>query len=363
MAALAGRILTKDGPVCGRITIENGRIADISASAANDGPLIVPGFIDLHCHGGDGDDIMDGGLAARRIARFHAQSGTTAMLATTMTAEPTAIKKALLGVAEAMADPAVDGSDILGVHLEGPFISPEMLGAQPPQARKVDRAFLEDLLSCAPVKVITFAPEADEADILLAVARERGIRAQLGHSPCRYETAERAFRHGASGATHLFNAMSALHHRAPGLVGAALAHAGNAEIIPDLMHVHPGAIRVALRAIPGVYAVTDASRATGAPDGIYPFGEITAQKCGNGLRLADGTLAGSCLTMLQAFRNFIEVGLEPAEAARRCATVAADYLGLTDRGRIARDAVADLVVLSSDLTLEDVLIRGKSANG
>ncbi|MBB4124672.1 N-acetylglucosamine-6-phosphate deacetylase [Martelella radicis] len=254
-------------------------------------------------------------------------------------------------------------AEILGVHLEGPFISPDMLGTQPPQARKVDRAFLEELLSMAPVRVITFAPEADEADLLLNMARENGIRAQLGHSPCRYEVAERVFRRGASGATHLFNAMSPLHHRAPGLAGAALAHARNAEIIPDLMHVHPGAIHVALRAVPGLYAVTDASRATGAPDGTYPFGEVTAHKCGNGLRLPDGTLAGSCLTMLQAFRNFVEIGLEPAEAVRRCSTIAADYLGLQDRGRIRKGAIADLVVLSPELTLKDVILRGKSING
>lgn len=360
MTDLAGRILTESGPIFGRITVENGRITDIRTTVGNDGPLIVPGFIDLHCHGGNGDDIMDGGLAAQRIAGFHAQSGTTAMLATTMTAEPETLRKALLAVAEVMADPGLDSATILGVHLEGPFISAEMLGAQPPQTRKVDRAFLDDLMSCAPIKVVTFAPEADEAEILLAIARERGIRAQLGHSPCQYETAERAFRHGASGATHLFNAMSALHHRAPGLAGAALAHADSAEIIPDLMHVHPGAMRVALRAIPGLYAVTDASRATGAPDGTYPFGEVTAHKCGNGLRLADGTLAGSCLTMLQAFQNFIEIGLEPSEAARRCSTVAADYLGLRERGRIAKNAMADFVVLAPDLTLEDVWIRGKS---
>jgi N-acetylglucosamine-6-phosphate deacetylase len=157
--------------------------------------------------------------------------------------------------------------------------------------------------------------------------------------------------------------MSGLHHRAPGLVGAALAHADHAELIPDLLHVHPGAIHAALRAIPGLYAVTDATRSAGMPDGDYPFGDTIARKCGNGLRLPDGTLAGSCLSMLDAFRNLVGIGLTLAEAARRCATLAANYLGLADRGRVAEGAVADLVVLGPDLSLRDVVIRGEPLRG
>jgi N-acetylglucosamine-6-phosphate deacetylase len=157
----------------------------------------------------------------------------------------------------------------------------------------------------------------------------------------------------------MFNAMSPLHHRAPGVSGAALAHAAYAELIPDLLHVHPGAIRVALRAIPGVYAVTDATAASGMPDGDYRLGTQTVRKCGNGVRLADGTLAGSSLTMLQAFRNLVSIGLSLEEASRRTSTVAAAYLGLEDRGRIEPGAVADLVVLGKDLALREVFLRGR----
>lgn len=358
----SGTLVTAAGPRRGRIEVEEGRISTLEEAEGAGDDLILPGFVDLHCHGGGGFDVMDGGGAAASVAAHHAKEGTTALLATTLTAPPERLRTALAAVSAAMASPRADAAEILGVHLEGPFISPKMLGAQPPHAQDVDMALLEELAALAPLRVITFAPEADPWGRLVAFARARGLRAQLGHSPCAYEEAALAFARGAAGVTHLFNAMSPLHHRAPGLVGAALAHAGHAELIPDLLHVHPGAIRAALRAIPGLYAVTDATRAAGMPDGTYPFGDDTVEKCGNGLRLPDGTLAGSCLSMLQAFRNLVEIGLTPAEAARRCATLPADYLGLADRGRLGLGAIADLVVLGRDLSLKEVVLRGQPLN-
>lgn len=354
-----GTVMTPTGPLAGRIEVEDGRVVRLVSDGAAGTDLILPGFVDLHCHGGGGRDVMDGGDAAAAIAAHHAQGGTTALLATTMTARVDRLEAVLDDIARAMARPDDAAADILGVHLEGPFISPDMLGAQPPFARAVDLALLDSLCNRVPVRVITFAPESDPDGQLVAFAGQRGIRAQLGHSRCAYDDAALAFNRGVAGVTHLFNAMSGLHHRAPGLTGAALAHASHAELIPDLLHVHPGAIRVALRAIPGLYVVTDATRAAGMPDGTYPFGDGTAEKCQNGLRLPDGTLAGSCLTMLEAFRNLVSIGLTLSEAAARCATVPADYLGLTDRGRIMPGAVADFVVLGPDLSLKDVILRGR----
>jgi N-acetylglucosamine-6-phosphate deacetylase len=159
----------------------------------------------------------------------------------------------------------------------------------------------------------------------------------------------------------LFNAMTALHHRTPGMVGAALAHAQYAEIIPDLIHVHAGAIRVALRAIPNLYCVTDSTAAAGMPDGDYRLGRHTVTKCLGGVRLADGTLAGSTLTMDQALRNLVDgMGLSLADASRRVSTHAADYLGVADRGRLAEGAWGDAVLLDRDLKLMDVFIEGSS---
>jgi N-acetylglucosamine-6-phosphate deacetylase len=156
--------------------------------------------------------------------------------------------------------------------------------------------------------------------------------------------------------------MSGLHHREPGMAGAALAHARYAEIIPDLLHVHPGAIRVALRAIPCLYCVTDSTAATGMPDGPYRLGRHTVTKCLGGVRLADGTLAGSTLTMDQALRNLVGLGLALDDASRRMSTHAADHLGLTDRGRLEPGAMADLVVLDRDLALQRVLVEGEAVD-
>jgi N-acetylglucosamine-6-phosphate deacetylase len=170
-----------------------------------------------------------------------------------------------------------------------------------------------------------------------------------------------ALARGARGFTHLFNAMTGMHHREPGMVGAALAHATYSEIIPDLLHAHAGAIRVALRAIPCLYCVTDSTAAAGMPDGDYKLGRHKVTKCLGGVRLPDGTLAGSTLTMDQALRNLVgELGLDLADASRRTATHAADYLGVTDRGRLQPGAWADWVVLDRDLQLTDVFVEGVS---
>lgn len=358
MNVIEGRVLIAEGFRDARLTIADGRIVDIAPLAEPQSRLVIPGFVDLHCHGGGGAEVMQAGDAVRRVAASHARSGTTAFLATTMTAPVEAIEAALTAVGAAAADQRPDEAAILGVHLEGPFISRDRLGAQPDFVRQGDIALVEALDRLAPIRVVTCAPEADPDGTLTRWLDARGIRVQIGHSSCDYETAAACFAHGRHGVTHMFNAMTPLHHRAPGIVGAALAHARYAELIPDLLHVHPGAIRAALRAIPDLYAVSDASPAAAAGDGEYRFGTQTVFKCGNGVRLADGTLAGSSLTMLQAFRNLVAIGLSREEASARTARIPADYLGLADRGRIAVGAVADLVVLDDDLELAAVMLRG-----
>lgn len=153
--------------------------------------------------------------------------------------------------------------------------------------------------------------------------------------------------------------MSGLHHRAPGMVGAALAHANHAEIIPDLLHVHPGAIKAALRAIPHLYCVTDSTAAAGMHDGDYMLGRQQVHKCMGGVRLADGTLAGSTLTMDQALRNLVSIGLDLADASKRVSTFAADYLGMIERGRLQEQCIADIVVLDKELNLVAVFVEGE----
>jgi N-acetylglucosamine-6-phosphate deacetylase len=365
---ITGHILTPGGFVRGRLAWDQGRItrvdgpplseAEVRADHAT--PLLLPGFIDLHVHGGGGADTMDAGDAVARLAREHVQHGTTALLATTMTAPLAEIEAALRALAPACAQRASGAARVLGVHLEGPYISPDKLGAQPPFARLPSLSEILALHAIAPIRLLTLAPEVAGSLALIPALVGAGMRVQLGHSTATYEQAVAALAQGASGFTHLFNAMSALHHRAPGVAGAALAHAQHAEIIPDLLHVHPGAIHAALRAIPGLFCVTDATAAAGMPDGDYRLGRQTVSKCLGGVRLADGTLAGSTLTMDQALRNLVAIGLPLAQAAARVSTHAAQYLGLADRGRLAAGAWADVVVLDAGtLALRQVFVEGE----
>jgi N-acetylglucosamine-6-phosphate deacetylase len=369
MTRLSGQILTPDGFVEGTLGFDSaGRIGgllgipvpeqDVRASSQ---PLILPGFIDLHVHGGGGRDVMEGGDAAAVIARRHAAHGTTSLLATTMTAPLADLQAAFEGLRSVCAQPRRGGARILGVHLEGPYINPGRLGAQPDFARPVSLDELARLHALAPIRLVTLAPEIPGNMEAIGELVAAGYRVQLGHTAGSYDDGVQALARGAVGFTHLFNAMSGLHHREPGMVGAALGHAQYAEIIPDLLHVHPGAIRVALRAIPCLYCVTDSTSATGMPDGDYRLGRQTVTKCLGGVRLADGTLAGSTLTMDQALRNLVEtLGLGLAEASRRVSTHAADHLGLADRGRLAPGAWGDVVVLDRELNLTGVYVEGEA---
>lgn len=363
-----GHILTPAGFVLGTLEADDtGRIVSIAGEPRSELavrhsglPVVLPGFVDLHVHGGGGHDTMDGGDAVQRIAQLHARHGTTSLLATTMTAPRAELEAALAALAPTSRARPQGGARVLGVHLEGPYISADRLGAQPDFTRPGSMDELQALHALAPIRLITLAPELPGNLAWIAPLRDAGFVVQIGHSGGSYEDGVAALGQGAAGFTHLFNAMSGLHHRAPGMVGAALAHARHAELIPDLLHVHPGAMRAALRAIPGLYCVSDATAATGMPDGDYRLGRQRVHKCLGGVRLADGTLAGSTLTMDQALRNLVGLGLEIMDASRRVSTHAADFLGLHDRGRLQAGAWADVAVLDRTLQLQQVWVEGES---
>jgi N-acetylglucosamine-6-phosphate deacetylase len=368
MTALEGHVLTPDGFIKGRLTFDGARIAALSGSHVDEAvvresalPMMIPGFIDLHVHGGGGVDVMDGGDAALHVARTHVRTGTTMMLATTMTAPASDLSAAFSGVAKAIATVSSEraAAHIFGVHLEGPFISDERLGAQPNFTRRLAMDEFQALNAISPIRLVTLAPETSGNLDAIPALVAAGYKVQLGHSNASYEQTKAALDAGAAGFTHLYNAMSALHHRQPGMVGAALAHADHAEIIVDLLHVHPGAIRAAMRSIAGLYCVTDSTAAASMPDGEYRLGRQRVTRCMGGVRLADGTLAGSVLTMDQAFRNLVEhLGLSLTEASRRTSAFAADYIGAPDRGKLATGAFADVVVLDRDLTVTEVFAAG-----
>ena len=361
---LSGRILTPQGWITGSIEFSDCIHRIIEGPAAGK-HTILPGYVDLHVHGAAGADTMQGGDAGAIIARTHARYGTTSLLGTTMTAKELDIRRALRGLAGAIAERPQGGARMLGVHLEGPFLSQKRLGAQPPDVIPATLELVRSLHAMAPIRVLTIAPEVDGHLALIPDLAALGIRVQVGHSNGSYEDGVAALRAGAAGFTHLYNGMTGIHHREPGIVGAALAHAEYAEIIPDLEHVSPGALHAALRAIPRLYGITDATSATGMPDGEYALGTQRVFKCAGCVRLIDdgqgaGSLAGSVLTMDQALRNFVGLGLDLADAALRVSTYPADYLGETSRGRLQPGAWADIVVLDEALRPVAVFVEGEA---
>ncbi|MBT4905410.1 MAG: N-acetylglucosamine-6-phosphate deacetylase [Rhodospirillaceae bacterium] len=356
----AGHILTPEGWVDGRIEFDSHIVTIEEDEVPTDASYIIPGFVDLHVPGGGGADVMQGEEAVRTAAQLHAMHGTTSFLPATITAPEDELITALAGIGKAQTERQTGEARVLGAHMEGPYINEAKLGAQPPFARDPDPAFLEVVTGEGVVKLVTLAPEVTDGLEMIRQLTAAGVVVQIGHSDADYEMACAALEAGARGFTHLFNAMSPLHHRAPGVAGAALAHGEYAALIPDGVHVAPGAMKVALRAIPKLFVVTDATAAAGMPDGEYPLGAHTVTKRDGSVFLDDDTLAGSALTMDQALANLLDLGLSLDEASLRTSTYPADFIGRMDRGRIQAGAWADLVVLDPAHKLVEVIVEGEA---
>lgn len=331
------------------------------------GGYIAPGFIDLHMHGSAGCELMDGTEEAlRTMARYLPKSGTVAFLPSTVTAAPEITRS----VARLVADYAgsEDEAEVLGIHLEGPYINERYKGAQyGPAIRPADVSELEDLYSILgeKLRLVTLAPEVPGSLEAIAWLKARGVKVSIGHSDATYEEAVRGFEAGITHATHTYNGMRGLHHREPGVLGAVLATPGIwTELIADLVHVHPGAIRVLLRCagVEQIVLITDAVQATGLPDGEYTLGDHQIFVKDGAARLAEGNLAGSTLTMLQAVQNMIqEVGVSIPDAFRMASLNPAQSLGLADRGWIREGFRADFVVLSDSFEVQKTIVDGKTA--
>jgi N-acetylglucosamine-6-phosphate deacetylase len=359
-----GSILTPAGWMRGRVRIKDGLIAGIDGellgpNAAPESPFIVPGFIDLHVHGGLGGECMAGEAGVRQTSRYHAAHGTVALAPTTVTAPIPQIESVLADIAAAQAKPRAGEARVLGAHLEGPFINPDRLGAQPPFARPGDAALVLKWTERFPIVIATVAPEIAGGLDVFRVFAEHGCRPQAGHTLASFDQIDTAFACGCTGFTHLFNAMSGAHHREPGAAAWALARGEYAEIVCDFNHVHPAMILAARRSIPKLYTVTDASAAAGMPDGEYTLGHHRVFKRGLKVTLEDNeTLASSAITMADAVRNLVSIGVPLAEAVAMASTRPAEYLGRADLGRIVPGARASMVQFDVKLKVEGVWIDG-----
>ena len=371
----------------GTIIIDAGRIAAIEPGAVDPGRAttidasdcyIVPGFIDVHVHGVEGYDTLDGGESVAEIASRLPRYGVTAFCPTTVACPPKELRGFLNQVRDSRVAAVSGRARVLPAHLESNFISPDFCGAQPASCLRVPganasegdfsaRDILETIAASRPdVGIVTVAPELTGGLDLVASLVASGHRVSLGHSGADYDTAIAAIEAGARHATHLFNRMTPMAHRAPGLVGAVLSREEvAAELICDGYHVHPAMCRMAIAAkgAQSVMAITDGTGASGLPIGSAArLGGRRIEARGEAAFLEDGTLAGSVLTMDRAFRTIVtRFGSSIVEAATMCSTTPARELGLTGFGVIAVGAVADLVVLDRGFRVMKTFIGGEQA--
>lgn len=362
MIRLSGQIVRPGAVFPGHVDVDGPTIVSVSTAYDVGDDIVVPGFVDLHCHGGGGDTFTTGDAAAAgRAADFHLRHGTTTMLASLVSSPYELMRDATAAYAPLVADGV-----IAGIHFEGPYLSEARRGAQNP-------AFLRDpspdeltaliTLGEGAVRMVTIAPELPGALDAIALLAANGVIAAIGHTDATYDQTLAGVAAGATVGTHLFNGMRPAHHREPGPVVALLgSRTVVCELIADGVHLHPGMLSFAARAAGPDRAalITDAMDAAGSPDGSYRLGDQDVTVAARVARLArGGAIAGSTLTMDAALRQAVAAGIPLADAAAMAATTPARALGLAaDLGAVEAGLRADLVVLSPALEVKRVMRAG-----
>ncbi len=339
------------GKICD-IRIENGKIVYVGkceeAGEDLNGKKVIPGMVDTHIHGCVGSEALDCKLEA--VCDFLAKKGTTSFLPTTVTASTEALIKATHQKTD------YKGAQVLGYHIEGPYISMEYKGAQDPDY--VRNPNFEEYKKLKDVKVITVAPELPGAEEFI---RNADCVVSLGHTSCDYETALKAFSWGAKSLTHTCNAMKGLHHRNPGPIGAAAVSENvYIELICDTVHVHPAMIMTLYRTFGAdrVVFISDSLSAAGLPDGMIKSGNLDVYVKDGKATLKDGTIAGSTSTLFECMKKAVEIGIPFEDAVKMATKTPADRINVK-KGRIEEGYDADLLILSDNLEIEKVMINGE----
>ena len=358
MIKISGKIINHDNSYTGTVEFNEKIKSVYKTNQSNLENIIIPGFIDLHCHGGNGFDTMQGLNSIIEMSKYHLKNGTTTLLPTTLTAPLKDTIKAIEGIDEYIKNNK-NLTNIIGIHLEGPFINPNKLGAQPPFTQLPNIDFIKKIKEQANIKIVTLAPELEGVDIFINYLIKNKILFQIGHSLADYDCCKKVIEKTNISFTHLYNAMSGNDHRKPGVVTAALRHAKYAEIICDLHHVNKENILLANKCIPKLYAITDAISAAGMPDGNYDFFNFKILKKNRKALINSKTLAGSVINMHDTFNNLVKINFSLEKAVAMTSFNASQYLGDNKKGKIEKGYTSDLLVLDNKLNIKEVYLNGK----
>tara|TARA_Y100001970_G_scaffold290248_1_gene423205 strand:+ start:1110 stop:2189 length:1080 start_codon:yes stop_codon:yes gene_type:complete len=353
---LKGKIINHNSSYNGEIIFEEKINSINKIDNVNFDNYIIPGFVDLHCHGGGGHDTMSGLSDIENMSKYHLKNGTTTILPTTLTATFDDTIKALKGLNKYIKK---NKTNVIGVHLEGPFINSNKLGAQPPFTQLPDIKFINNIEKEALIKTITLAPELKGSENFIKLLLKKKIQVQIGHSLADYKCCKKIMHNNKIGFTHLYNAMSGNDNRNPGVLTAALRDAEYAEIICDLFHVNEENIHIAYKCIPKLYAISDSISATGMPDGKYSFAKLKINKKGKQAFIKKNVLAGSVINMHDTFKNLVKINFSLNQAVEMTSFNACQYLKEKFLGKIEKGCFSNLLVLDKKLNLKEVYFNGK----